>query len=67
MSFVLNDTASAMPSYFTLKAEQGVPTGPLGHWQPEASEALQFARKEDAEHFSNYFLRNIMNILPKEI
>lgn len=67
MSFVLFDTASALPSYFSLQMIEGVPSGPPGHWTGEDGDALQFSRKQDALNFQTFFLRHMIHITVKEL
>lgn len=46
-----------LPSYFSVKAKKLL--GGAHGWSHEAAEALQFARKQDAEDFASVYLLNM--------
>lgn len=67
MSFVLADLETAQSFYFSLVINEHIAASMNGHWTAERDDALQFARKSDAENFAKLYLRHLPKIEAKEV
>lgn len=65
-AYLLLDTDSAMPAYFSLEPQKDIPVV-SGCWTDEAVKALAFLRQRDADLFRSVFLAHLPHVIAREV